>query len=253
MNSTPCDGCVVGKGHRQPIPKSVKFRSTKLLELIHSDLNGPLEVPSLGGSKYFFSFIDDFSKWTVVFMIRKKSETFQCFKEYHSYAQTHTGQSASQLNFIHRSTKTEAQLKALRSDNGGEYISNEFKDYLKSYGISHQLTVAYTPQQNGVAERMNRTVMDLVRSMMNTAGIEKKFWAEALQTAVYVRNRVASRSLPEHTTPYHLWNNSVEYSDLLASIPFQRINRRNSALVHEKQLSWDIHSKVRVTKFGISS
>lgn len=212
-NSKPdpisCDGCVIGKGHRQPIPKSVKFKSTKLLELVHSDLNGPLDVPSLGGSKYFVTFVDDFSKWTVVYMIRRKSETFHCFKKYHSYAQLHTGNSVSLVNVIYRSKKTQAQLKALRTDNGGEYISNEFKEYLSSHGISHQLTVAYTPQQNGVAERMNRTVMDLVRSMIHTAGIDKKFWAEALQTAVYVRNRVTSRSLPKHTTPYHLWHGSM--------------------------------------------
>ena len=86
MTSAPCDGCVIGNEHLQPIPKSEKFRSTKLLKLIHSDLNGPPEVSSLGGSKYFISFIDDFSKWTVVFMVRRKSEPFQCFKEYHSYA-----------------------------------------------------------------------------------------------------------------------------------------------------------------------
>ena len=74
-SATPCDGCVIGKGHREPIPKSVKFKSTKLLQLVHSDLNGSLEVPSLGGPKYFVTFIDDFSKWTVVYMMRKKSET----------------------------------------------------------------------------------------------------------------------------------------------------------------------------------
>jgi len=205
----PCDGCVIGKGHREPIPKSVKFKSTTLLQLVHSDLNGPLEVPSLGGSKYFVTFIDDFSKWTVVYMMRNKSETFERFKQYHAYSQLHTGHTVSHLNVIHRSSKTKDQLKALRTDNGGEYLSNEFKDYLLACGISHQLTVAYTPQQNGVAERMNRTIMDLVRSMIHTAGIDKKFWAEAVQTAVYVRNRVTSRSLPKLKTPFHLWHNAV--------------------------------------------
>ncbi len=83
-------------------------------------------------------------------------------------------------------------------------MSNNFKKYLSDHGIQHQLTVPYTPQQNGVAERMNRTLMNLVRSMLHHKGIEKRFWAEALATAVYVRNRVTSRSLPLHVTPHHL-------------------------------------------------
>jgi len=200
-----CDGCVLGKGHRSPIPKKSLSRASQILELVHSDLNGPLDVPSLGGSRYFITFIDDFSKWTTVYMMRKKSESFKYFQIYHKYAQVHTGHHINKLNVIRRTNKTFEQIKSLRTDNGGEYISNTFKQYLLETGISHQLTVAYTPQQNGVAERMNRTLIDLVRSMLHSADIDKKFWAEALQTAVHVRNRVTSRSLPPGITPYHLW------------------------------------------------
>ena len=200
-----CTGCTMGKGHRTPIPKNSSSISTQLLELIHSDVCGPLEVQSLGGSRYFVTFIDDYSKWTVVYTMRHKSDTFSCFKKFHTYAETHTGRKVEKLNVIQRSKKNAEQIKALRTDNGGEYISSEFKKYLEEHGNMHQLTVAYTPQQNGVAERMNRTLMDLVRSMMHTAETPKKFWAEALATAVYVRNRVISRSLPKATTPYHLW------------------------------------------------
>ncbi len=200
-----CDGCVLGKGHRSPIPKKSSSRASQILELVHSDLNGPLDGASLGGSRYFITFIDDFSKWTTVYMMRKKSESFKYFQIFHKYAQVHTGHQLSRLNVIQRTNQTMEQIKSLRTDNGGEYISNTFKQYLLENGISHQLTVAYTPQQNGVAERMNRTLIDLVRSMIHSAGIEKKFWAEALQTAVHVRNRVTSRSLPPGKTPYHLW------------------------------------------------
>ncbi len=122
--------------------------------------------------------------------MRRKSEAFQTFKSYHAMSEKHTGQS----------------IQSLRSDNGGEYISNDFKSYLSSLGIQHQLTVPYTPQQNGVAERMNRTLLDLVRSMLHSRSIPKKFWAEALATAVYVRNRSISSSLPRYATPFHLWN-----------------------------------------------
>lgn len=204
-----CDGCVLGKAHRAIIPKKSFTRSTQILQLVHSDVNGPLETPSLGGSRYFITFVDDYSRWTVVYMLRKKSDSLKMFKQYHKYAQVHTGLAVGKVNFIARTSKSFEKVKSLRTDNGGEYISNAFKDYLLQNGISHQLTVAYTPQQNGVAERMNRTLIDLVRSMLHTAGIAKSFWAEALETAVYIRNRVSSRSLPKDKTPHHLWKKAI--------------------------------------------
>lgn len=200
-----CEGCVLGKGHRTPIPKKSSSRSSKILELVHSDVNGPLETPSMGGSRYFITFIDDYSKWTEVYTMRKKSDSLKYFKIYHKYVQVFTGKHLDKINIIQRTKKSLEELKSIRTDNGGEYISNDFKSYLQENGISHQLTVAYTPQQNGIAERMNRTLVDLVRSMIHTANLDKSFWAEALATAVYIRNRVTSRSLPPRTTPHHLW------------------------------------------------
>ncbi len=122
--------------------------------------------------------------------------------------QLQTGEPIGKVNFISRTSKPLHDLKAIRTDNGGEYISAAFKNYLNEHGIEQQLTVSYTPQQNGVAERMNRTSMDLVRSMLFTAGLSKEFWAEALQTAVYVRNRVTSRALNSQETPHYLWTGS---------------------------------------------
>ncbi len=200
-----CSGCVLGKGRRSNIPKKSSNQSTKLLELVHSDVNGPIEVPSLGGSRYFITFIDDFSRWISLYTMKQKSDTFDCFKRYHTYVEKQIGSKIKSINVIKRTYKTVDELKALRTDNGGEYLSNEFKSYLEKHGIQHQLTIAYTPQQNGVAERMNRTLMDVVRSLLQTAQLDKKFWAEALSTAVYIRNRVVSRSLPNNVTPYHRW------------------------------------------------
>ncbi len=200
-----CTGCVLGKAHRTAIPKKSYTRASRILELIHSDVNGPLEVPSIGGSHYFVTFIDDFSRWTSLYTMKAKSDTFECFKKFHVQAERHTGTRIGSVNIIKRSNKPAEELKAIRTDNGGEYISNEFKSYLQKHGIQHQLTVAYTPQQNGVAERMNRTLMDSVRSLLQTAHLDKKFWAEALSTAVHIRNRVFSRSLPRNTTPYERW------------------------------------------------
>lgn len=101
--------------------------------------------------------------------------------------------------------KTEGKVKSIRADNGGEYISNSFKIYPDNAGIQHQPTVAYTPQQNVIAESMNRKLMDLVRAMIQSSSFDRRFWAESLSTAVNVRNRVISRSSPKHTTPYQLW------------------------------------------------
>ena len=136
--------------------------------------------------------------------MHNKSESFECFKKIHRHAQTRFNSKVQSIKFTHYTTDQRI-LKAIRSDNGGEYLSNGFKGYLEEHGIHHQLTVAYTPQQNGVAERMNRTLMNLVRSMLHHKGIHKSFWAEALSTAVYIRNRVTSRGLPTDITPHHIW------------------------------------------------
>ena len=123
--------------------------------------------------------------------MKLKSEAFYYFKVFHKYAETHTGRKIQTIEY-----KPLPKVKAIRSDGGGEYMSNEFKKYLEEHGIHHQATTAYSPQQNGVAERMNRTLGNLVLSMLHHKNIGKEFWAEALDTAVYVRNRVTSRGLP---------------------------------------------------------
>ena len=209
----PCTGCILGKGHRAEIPKVSETSTTNLLELVHSDVVGPVEVSSTGGSRYFITFIDDYSKWIVAYAMRNKSDALECFKHYRKHAEVHTNRSLRMLQVHESAPETtenndDIQLKILRSDNGGEYFSNSFKSYLKEHGIEHQHTVAYTPQQNGVAERANRTLLDLVRSLLHHKKVAKKFWAEALSTAVYVCNRVTTRALPLDKTPHHLWKGS---------------------------------------------
>ena len=201
-----CEGCIYGKGHRNPIRKKSESRTSQLLEIIHSDVNGPIEPISYGGSRYFVTFIDDFSKWTVVYPMKRNSEAFEHFKTFHAYAQNHTGLKMKTLNIIQREKYSPEYIKTLRTDRGGEYLSNNFSSYLREHGIRHQLTIAYTPQQNGTAERMNRTLLDLVRSNLYSKTLDKKHWAEALQTVVYIRNRVPSKSLTEGKTPFEVWN-----------------------------------------------
>ena len=97
------------------------------------------------------------------------------------------------------------QLKILRMDNGGEYKSTEFSDYLKAEGIRHEFTVPKTPEQNGLAERLNRTLIESVQSMLVDAQLQHKFWAEALSTVVYLRNR-SSTSTVTGMTPFQAWS-----------------------------------------------
>ena len=144
-----------------------------------------MQENSLCGSRYFVTFIDDKSRFTAVYFMKTKDQVLEKFKEYEAMV----------------TNMTEKKIKILRSDNGGEYTSKEFSNYLKEKGIQHQLSVPRTPQQNGVAERMNRTIQETARSMMHNAEQDKKFWAEAVCTAVMIRNRSPTVSV-DNMTPY---------------------------------------------------
>ncbi|MCO5593236.1 hypothetical protein L7F22_047243 [Adiantum nelumboides] len=131
-----CEACIFGKMTRTKFPRS-RTKTSKVLELVHSDVFGPLPVPSLTGHKYVVLFLDDYSKYAIIYFMKHKSEVFQHFKHYHTFVEWHTA---------HR-------LQTLRSDNGGEYVSHEFRDYCLDLGIVRQFSVPHTPQQNGLAER----------------------------------------------------------------------------------------------------
>ncbi len=147
-----------------------------------------MPTESIGGCKYLVTFIDDFSRCSSVYFTKHKSEVLHKFKEFE--AATTGGGSL--------------KIGTLRSDNGGEYISREFKAYLESKEIHHELTVPYSPEQNSVAERLNRTLMESARTMMAHAGLQDCYWAE-VATAAYVRNRMPSRSFKSPVTPYERW------------------------------------------------
>ena len=185
-----CEGCVVGKMQRKPFKSVDHKQSTKKLELVHSDVCGPIQMDSIGGSRYFVTFIDDYSHCVSVYFLKHKSEVLKKFQEFESIVTNESG----------------GRIVKLRTDNGGEYMSTEFQEYLKSKGIQHELTIAYTPQQNGIAERMNRTLMESARSMLSHAHLSNRFWAEAVATAAYLRNRSATTALDDRMTPYEKWH-----------------------------------------------
>lgn len=157
---TQCEACIKGKIHRTAMPNSATHRASKILELVHSDVCGPMNTTSLGGAKYFVTFIDDYSRFTVVKLMKAKSEVIEHFIAYRNWAENITNQ----------------RIKVLRSDNGDEYVSKEFDQLLSQSGISRQKSPPYTPEHNGVAERANRTIVECARSMLHGADLDHSFW-----------------------------------------------------------------------------
>ena len=183
-----CESCVEGKHHRRHFPTIGGKRSVEPFGLVHSDVCGKISTESLSGAEYFLTFIDDTTRYVWVYVLKRKDQVFERFLEWKALVEKSTGR----------------KLKALRTDNGGEYTSTEFETYLKKEGVWHELTVPKTPEQNGVAERMNRTLVEITRSMLGYSKLPHKFWAEALSTAIYLRNRSLTKAV-EAMTPFEAW------------------------------------------------
>ena len=154
-----CESCTEGKHHRNRFPTSGGKHSEEPLGLVHTDVCGKMNVRSLGGAEYFLTFIDDKTHYVWVYVLKCKDQVFERFLEWKALVEKSSG----------------GKLKVLRSDNGGEYTSAEFEDYLKSEGVQHECTVPKTPEQNGVAERMNRTLIETVCLMLANAKLPQKF------------------------------------------------------------------------------
>ena len=183
-----CETCVGGKHHRSHFETSTN-RAKELLELVHTDVCGRMREKSIGGAEYFLTFTDDKSRYTWVYPLKRKDQVFDQFLKWKSLVENSCGK----------------RLKTLRSDNGGEYTSNKFEAYLTKEGIRHECTIPKTPEQNGVAERLNRTLVESSRSMLLDAKLPKKYWAEAISTAVYLKNRCPTKSIKD-MTPYEAWH-----------------------------------------------
>lgn len=187
MGLSECEVCLRGKMTRLPFPTSER-QSKELLEIVHSDIVGPFRTQTMNGARYFITFVDDRSRWCEVFFLKHKSGVLEAFKLYQAYAERSTGK----------------KIKCLQSDNGREYCSNDVEIYLRSQGIERRLSVVRTPQQNGVAERINRTLIDMARCLLLQSRLSHMFWADAIATACHIRNRSPSSSL-KGRSPYHRW------------------------------------------------
>ncbi|KAJ0389438.1 hypothetical protein P43SY_011659 [Pythium insidiosum] len=168
-------------------PQASTTKTSRVLELVHTDVIGPMNTASAGGSKYVLSFVDDFSRHVTLYFLRNKSQVTTKFIEYKKKMENQCG----------------VRIMRVRSDNGTEYNNKRFHAFCRANGIVHQRTVPYSPQQNGVAERMNRTLVEKARCMLHYKAVPTKWWAEAMATAAYLVNRTSTAAKPD-TTPYEL-------------------------------------------------
>ncbi|WZZ03311.1 hypothetical protein YC2023_089232 [Brassica napus] len=182
-----CEACILGKHCRTVFQKSTTVYDN-CFDLIHSDV---WTAPCLSRDsyKYFVTFIDEKSKYTWLTLIQTKDRVLDAFRNFQTYVTNHY----------------HAKIKILRSDNGGEYTSHAFKQHLSQHGILHQTSCPYTPLQNGVAERKNRHLMEVARSLMFQSNVPKRFWSDAVATACYLINRTPTKVLNEKA-PFEVLN-----------------------------------------------
>ena len=183
-----CEGCVDGKMHHLPFPKT-SWRAKAPLELVHADIFGPTRTPSLGNKRYFILFVDNYTRMEWLYFIQQKSYAFSKILEFKALVERQSG----------------LKMKTLRTYCGGEFIYQPFLNYCKKEGIQRQLTVSRSPQQNGVAERKNRTIVEMARSMLKGKELPNSLWAEAVHTTVYILNRSPIKSV-RNRTPSEAWS-----------------------------------------------
>ncbi|PKU78648.1 Retrovirus-related Pol polyprotein from transposon TNT 1-94 [Dendrobium catenatum] len=196
-NKFSCASCTMSKCHKSPFNKNNSV-SHAAFDLIHSDVWGPAPVNSLDGFRYYVIFVDDFTRFSWLYLMTSKQETISKFRLFHQLIQT-------QFNIT---------PKAFRSDGGGEFTSHEFNTYLQSHGIQRQLSCPHTPEQNGLAERKHRHLLDLARTMMHAANLPINLWAEAIATANYLVNRLPSSAILNQTPFYRLHGHHPNYTHL---------------------------------------
>ena len=211
-----CAHCISGKHSRASfLPSS--YRALSVLELLHMDICGPISPQTIGGKRYFLLIVDDYSRCMWVALLKEKSEALEQFVRFKSMAEAEKG----------------VKIKSIRSDpRGGDFTSDDFKELCDRSGIKKQLIAPYTPQQNGVVERKNRTIMGLVRSMLKEKELPLELWGEAVSTCVYVLNRSSTKGV-KGKTPYEKWNKrkpNVSHLRVFGSVVFVKTTRRLSKL-----------------------
>ena len=187
IKSFQCESCQLGKHSRQSYSPSIHKRAPSPFHLVHSDIWGPSRVCSTLGYFYFVIFIDDYSRCTWIFLMKNRSDVFSIFRNFSIEIHNQFGSS----------------IKTLRTDNAKEYLSSQFQSFLTSQGIIHQTSCAHTPQQNGVAERKIRHLVETARTLLLHYNVPLRFWGDALLTACHLINRMPS-SVLSNQIPYSI-------------------------------------------------
>ncbi|KAJ9547455.1 hypothetical protein OSB04_019998 [Centaurea solstitialis] len=187
-----CPACQMGKMKRSSHKSKTESSCQSPLEMLHMDLCGPMRIQSISGKKYILVMVDEYSRYTWLEFLRMKSEAPELI-----------------IKFIKRiQVLLQLPVRKIRSDNGTEFKNATLDAYLTSVGISHNFSGAYTPQQNGVVERRNRTLVEAARTILAYSGLPLTFWAEAVSTACFTQNRtIITKRFKK--TPYHIINRRV--------------------------------------------
>lgn len=204
-----CERCLVSKQSRNSFKTHALSRATRSLAVVHSDVYGPLENPSLGGNRYFVTFVDEFTRKLWIYLIKEKSEVFIVFTKFCALAERQSGH----------------HLRVLRTDGGGEYNSREYDTFYEERDIDHWVTAPYTPQHNGLAERRNRTLLDMARSMLKGKEMPNSFWGEAVTAAAFILNSSPTKRMKD-VTPEEAWSDckpSVRHFRIFGSICHRHI------------------------------
>src|SRR5271154_6318789 len=215
-----CEACLEGKQHRQPSHQPAT-RAKEPLELIHSDLCGPIDPTTYGGTTYYLLFTDDYTRMTYIYPLKRKTSAaiLAKFKEYKPEVEKQSGK----------------LIKRLRTDGGGEY-EKWMEAHLKGSGIIHETTAPYSPDQNGVAERANRMIMERVKAIIAEFKLDKRLWMEIAETVVYLKNRSPTSAVA--TTPYELWHGAkpdLSHLRIIGSTAYVHVPK-------EKRTKLDTHS-----------
>nr|GEV09619.1 hypothetical protein [Tanacetum cinerariifolium] len=199
-----CSSCELGKAKQKSFHAKITPSSKRRLQLLHMDLCGPMRVASINGKIYVLVIVDNYSRYTWTHFLRSKDETPEVLIDFLRLVQIG----------LH------AQVRIVRTDKGTEFLNQTLHAYFVVEGIFHQMSVARTPEQNGVVERQNRTLVEAARTMLSAAKVPLFFWAEAIATACFTQN--CSLVIPRHEkTPYHIindWKPSVKFFHIFSSI-----------------------------------
>jgi len=183
-----CDTCVTTKMRRQSFPQKGSYRAVQPLELVHGDLCGPITPVTPGGRRYFLLMVDDATRFMFVALLATKDEAAQAVKKIMAWAE-----------------ETDRELKVLRTDNGGEFTCSELTEYFAMEGVKRHFSAPHSPQQNGIVEWRNQTVVATARALLKQRGMPARFLGEAVVTAVHLLNRSPTKSL-QGMTPYEAWH-----------------------------------------------